>query len=81
MAYDRRARFGRWFGGLDTFNATRGRFDAGRSAFIAALLFLAAFPLPGMTAGARAATVAGVTSGSLAVDETGVATYSIQGGG
>ncbi len=55
----------------------QGRWHKGRSSRAALLILAAALSALVIPGGARAATVAGVTSGALAVDETGGAIYAI----
>ena len=61
----------------DRRDTTQGRWHKGRSSLVALLILAAALSALVVSGGARAATVAGVTSGSLAIDETGAATYAI----
>jgi hypothetical protein len=56
---------------------TPGRWHEGRARLAGVLILAAALSAPATAGTARAATVAGVTSAALAVDETGAASYTI----
>ena len=77
VAFARWAEFGRNAGyradDRDRRDTTQGRWHKGRSSLVALLILAAALSALVVSGGARAATVAGVTSGSLAVEETGAA--------
>ncbi len=66
-------------GDRDRRDITHGRWHQGCASRAALLILAAALSALVVSGGARAAPVAGVTSGSLAVDETGAAreTYAI----